>query len=224
MTTFPESRVPSPGKDEDGASDIGDDEFYDAAELPPGWEEGKTPDGKIYFVNHGTRQTTWLDPLTGESTLPIAEQNQKMSLQQILAKGPLPHGWDAALTSDGIPYFIDHNTQTTTWTDPRLVFMLPSHLQNADQNNNNNNNGEKHSHKKGAPSGHSGNSRGKSSKAQSSSNIEEAKRTKPAAPQKMNGAKNWVVKSPESYAEHMKNRVPRKRTKKKEEKSGTPIE
>lgn len=33
--------------------------------------------------------------------------------------GPLPSGWEAAKTPDGISYFIDHNTRATTWEDPR---------------------------------------------------------------------------------------------------------
>ncbi|KAG8954420.1 hypothetical protein FRC04_011747 [Tulasnella sp. 424] len=34
--------------------------------------------------------------------------------------GPLPEGWEANWTSDGMQYFIDHNTKTTTWADPRV--------------------------------------------------------------------------------------------------------
>ena len=32
---------------------------------------------------------------------------------------PLPPGWDLGRDYDGKPYFIDHNTQKTTWIDPR---------------------------------------------------------------------------------------------------------
>lgn len=40
------------------------EEFYDAEELPEGWERGQAPDGRLYFVNHQTQTTTWLDPMT----------------------------------------------------------------------------------------------------------------------------------------------------------------
>ncbi len=30
--------------------------------LPQGWEQGVTPDGEIYFINHADRTTSWLDP------------------------------------------------------------------------------------------------------------------------------------------------------------------
>lgn len=32
---------------------------------------------------------------------------------------PLPEGWDVEKDVDGKPFFIDHNTQQTTWVDPR---------------------------------------------------------------------------------------------------------
>jgi hypothetical protein len=32
---------------------------------------------------------------------------------------PLPPGWEIRLTDDGVRYFVDHNTRTTTFQDPR---------------------------------------------------------------------------------------------------------
>ncbi|XP_048879408.1 membrane-associated guanylate kinase, WW and PDZ domain-containing protein 3-like isoform X5 [Brienomyrus brachyistius] len=34
---------------------------------------------------------------------------------------PLPKNWEMAYTDTGMVYFIDHNTKTTTWLDPRLA-------------------------------------------------------------------------------------------------------
>uniref|UniRef100_A0A8C6L988 Membrane-associated guanylate kinase, WW and PDZ domain-containing protein 3 n=1 Tax=Nothobranchius furzeri TaxID=105023 RepID=A0A8C6L988_NOTFU len=34
---------------------------------------------------------------------------------------PLPKSWEMAYTETGMVYFIDHNTKTTTWMDPRLA-------------------------------------------------------------------------------------------------------
>ncbi|KAI6192016.1 hypothetical protein M3Y97_00290300 [Aphelenchoides bicaudatus] len=34
--------------------------------------------------------------------------------------GPLPNGWEKAFNERGVAYFIDHNTRTTSWYDPRL--------------------------------------------------------------------------------------------------------
>jgi hypothetical protein len=33
--------------------------------------------------------------------------------------GPLPEGWEEALTPEGVPYYINHNSKTTQWLDPR---------------------------------------------------------------------------------------------------------
>uniref|UniRef100_H3CJJ1 Membrane associated guanylate kinase, WW and PDZ domain containing 1b n=1 Tax=Tetraodon nigroviridis TaxID=99883 RepID=H3CJJ1_TETNG len=35
--------------------------------------------------------------------------------------GPLPENWEMAYTEDGEVYFIDHNTKTTSWVDPRCL-------------------------------------------------------------------------------------------------------
>jgi len=30
--------------------------------LPPGWEQGVTPEGDIYYINHIEKTTSWFDP------------------------------------------------------------------------------------------------------------------------------------------------------------------
>ncbi|VDN27404.1 unnamed protein product [Gongylonema pulchrum] len=34
-------------------------------------------------------------------------------------KGPLPPNWEIAYTEQGEKYFVDHNTGSTHWEDPR---------------------------------------------------------------------------------------------------------
>eukprot|EP00039_Didymoeca_costata_P029725 m.26075 g.26075 ORF g.26075 m.26075 type:complete len:321 (-) comp7766_c0_seq2:2740-3702(-) len=36
---------------------------------------------------------------------------------------PFPPGWEEARTEDGTPYFVDHNTQSTSWNDPRQAIL-----------------------------------------------------------------------------------------------------
>uniref|UniRef100_A0AAQ4NUM9 WW domain-containing protein n=1 Tax=Gasterosteus aculeatus aculeatus TaxID=481459 RepID=A0AAQ4NUM9_GASAC len=38
--------------------------------------------------------------------------------------GPLPEGWEKAVTADGEVYYIDHIDKTTAWVDPRLGSTL----------------------------------------------------------------------------------------------------
>lgn len=54
-------------------------------------------------MNHKNKTTQWEDPRT----------------QGKEPEGPLPAGWELKTTADGAPYFVDHNTRTTTFTDPR---------------------------------------------------------------------------------------------------------
>lgn len=46
-------------------------------------------------------------------TIPKPEENDEL--------GPLPDNWEMAYTEKGEVYFIDHNTKTTSWLDPRLA-------------------------------------------------------------------------------------------------------
>lgn len=34
--------------------------------------------------------------------------------------GPLPEGWEQAITAEGEIYYINHKNKTTSWLDPRL--------------------------------------------------------------------------------------------------------
>ncbi|KAF9956337.1 hypothetical protein BGZ70_009946, partial [Mortierella alpina] len=96
--------------------------------LPAGWEQRLTPEGRPYYVDHNTRSTTWVDPRRQQyvrvsdprsSTSQVAVQQQPVS-----QLGALPSGWEMRLTSTARVYFVDHNTKTTTWDDPRLPSSL----------------------------------------------------------------------------------------------------
>ncbi|XP_066474631.1 membrane-associated guanylate kinase, WW and PDZ domain-containing protein 1 isoform X10 [Tiliqua scincoides] len=63
--------------------------------------------------------------VSGITTVPTTEPSQK--LPQYLPPcaeenlGPLPENWEMAYTENGEVYFIDHNTKTTSWLDPRCL-------------------------------------------------------------------------------------------------------
>lgn len=86
--------------------------------LPPGWEETRTQDGQLYYMNHITKSTQWEDP---RITLANHEpQNNHIAQVGVGANGPLPTGWEQGVTNDGEIYFIDHRTHRTQWHDPRI--------------------------------------------------------------------------------------------------------
>ncbi|XP_063061898.1 transcriptional coactivator YAP1 [Engraulis encrasicolus] len=111
-------------------------EIPDDVPLPPGWEMAKTPSGQRYFLNHLEQTTTWQDPRKallqmtqgGPPTSPLQQPPQQPPQQQPPppqpgmppATGPLPEGWEQAITSEGEIYYINHKNKTTSWLDPRL--------------------------------------------------------------------------------------------------------
>ncbi|ORY96177.1 hypothetical protein BCR43DRAFT_491214 [Syncephalastrum racemosum] len=100
-----------------------------AGPLPPGWEMRTTPEGRPYFVDHNTRTTTWVDPRRQQYISTIGPgSNLQVQVQPVSQLGPLPSGWEMRLTSTGRVYFVDHNTKTTTWDDPRLPSSLDQNV------------------------------------------------------------------------------------------------
>ncbi|CAI5646705.1 unnamed protein product [Oreochromis niloticus] len=64
--------------------------------LPPGWEQRVDQNGRLYYVDHVEKKTTWERP------------------------EPLPPGWERRVDQMGRVYFVDHITRTTTWQRPTV--------------------------------------------------------------------------------------------------------
>ena len=45
--------------------------------------------------------------------------NKSLPGYSISQEDPLPEGWEMRYTPEGVRYFVDHNTRTTTFQDPR---------------------------------------------------------------------------------------------------------
>lgn len=81
------------------------------ADLPLGWEINTDFDGKVYFIDHINKKTTWIDPrdkLTKPETFADCIGNE------------LPFGWEEGYDPQIGTYYINHNSQTTQLEDPRL--------------------------------------------------------------------------------------------------------
>ncbi|CAH8582810.1 unnamed protein product [Heterobilharzia americana] len=144
--------------------------------LPPGWERRTDNVGRVYYIDHNTRTTTWLCP--NQTLLNTVQNYQQLAasrngvmhqqmneryanavwnnggvftdgnsrtnvsvcgvmdplgpLQPIgsdvrisqwedprIQGHPLPSGWEIRYTTEGFPFFVDHNTKTSTFNDPR---------------------------------------------------------------------------------------------------------
>uniref|UniRef100_A0A8C5NPC7 E3 ubiquitin-protein ligase n=1 Tax=Junco hyemalis TaxID=40217 RepID=A0A8C5NPC7_JUNHY len=110
--------------------------------LPPGWEKRVDPRGRYYYVDHNTRTTTWQRP-TAEYVRNYEQwQSQRNQLQGAMQHfsqrflyqssgapsdndplGPLPPGWEKR-QDNGRVYYVNHNTRTTQWEDPRTQGMI----------------------------------------------------------------------------------------------------
>ncbi|XP_008200710.1 transcriptional coactivator YAP1 isoform X2 [Tribolium castaneum] len=55
----------------------------DNTPLPTGWEQARTPEGQLYYLNHITRTTTWEDPRKSLAAQAAAQQHQ--SAEQLLS-------------------------------------------------------------------------------------------------------------------------------------------
>ncbi|KAI9105930.1 hypothetical protein DFS34DRAFT_601472 [Phlyctochytrium arcticum] len=132
--TLPEESAPPPASTAPAvtASSSSNTPAVATGQLPAGWEQRFTPEGRPYFVDHNTRTTTWLDPrrvqqqnrgtMFGQQLTSGQAANQLAIAQQqsAAALGPLPSGWEMRMTNTGRTYFVDHNAKITTWDDPRL--------------------------------------------------------------------------------------------------------
>ncbi|XP_017072050.1 E3 ubiquitin-protein ligase Nedd-4 isoform X10 [Drosophila eugracilis] len=83
--------------------------------LPPRWSMQVAPNGRTFFIDHASRRTTWIDPRNGRAS-PMPNQTRRVEDDL----GPLPEGWEERVHTDGRIFYIDHNTRTTQWEDPRM--------------------------------------------------------------------------------------------------------
>jgi E3 ubiquitin-protein ligase NEDD4 len=90
-------------------------------DLPEGWERRVAPNGSPYYVDHNEQRTTWVHPRRLQQARLAGPEQLAAAYEASVAKlGPLPGGWEMRVHTDGRIYFQDHNTQATSWDDPRL--------------------------------------------------------------------------------------------------------
>ncbi|XP_012282219.1 membrane-associated guanylate kinase, WW and PDZ domain-containing protein 1 isoform X2 [Orussus abietinus] len=79
--------------------------------LPPHWEKAYTDTGEVYFIDHNTGTSHWLDPRLSKF--------QKRSLEECL-DDELPYGWEKIDDTLYGTYFIDHVNRRTQYENPVL--------------------------------------------------------------------------------------------------------
>ncbi|XP_045528593.1 transcriptional coactivator yorkie isoform X3 [Pieris brassicae] len=64
--------------------------------LPAGWEQARTPEGQIYYLNHITKTTTWEDPRKTLAAQTVASGVQHQSAEALLTPTPSPQNLPTA--------------------------------------------------------------------------------------------------------------------------------
>uniref|UniRef100_A0A8D3CLW6 WWC family member 3 n=1 Tax=Scophthalmus maximus TaxID=52904 RepID=A0A8D3CLW6_SCOMX len=78
--------------------------------LPAGWEEARDFDGRVFYIDHNTRQTSWIDP-RDRITKPLTFAD--------CVGDELPLGWEEVYDQQVGVYYIDHINKTTQIENPR---------------------------------------------------------------------------------------------------------
>ncbi|XP_060854343.1 protein kibra isoform X1 [Rhopalosiphum padi] len=79
--------------------------------LPDGWDFARDYDGKVYFIDHNSKKTTWIDPRD--------RYTKPQSFADCIGN-ELPLGWEEAIDPVIGVYYINHFNQCTQLEDPRL--------------------------------------------------------------------------------------------------------
>ncbi|KAK6470602.1 membrane-associated guanylate kinase [Huso huso] len=78
--------------------------------LPKNWEMAYTESGMVYFIDHNTKTTTWLDPHLAKKAKPPEKCDD----------GELPYGWEKIEDPQYGTYYVDHINQKTQFENPVL--------------------------------------------------------------------------------------------------------
>ncbi|KAJ0064712.1 hypothetical protein NL108_012319, partial [Boleophthalmus pectinirostris] len=76
--------------------------------LPKNWEMAYTETGMVYFIDHNSKTTTWLDPRLARKAKPPEKCDE----------GELPYGWERIEDPQYGTYYVDHINQKTQFENP----------------------------------------------------------------------------------------------------------
>ncbi|KAL4660309.1 membrane-associated guanylate kinase, WW and PDZ domain-containing protein 2-like [Arapaima gigas] len=82
----------------------------DLGPLPENWEMAYTEKGEVYFIDHNTKTTSWLDPRLAKKAKPPEECKED----------ELPYGWEKIDDPIYGSYYVDHINRRTQFENPVL--------------------------------------------------------------------------------------------------------
>ncbi|KAM6986826.1 membrane-associated guanylate kinase, WW and PDZ domain-containing protein 2a isoform 2-T2 [Aplochiton taeniatus] len=86
------------------------EENDDLGPLPDNWEMAYTEKGEVYFIDHNTKTTSWLDPRLAKKAKPPEECKED----------ELPYGWEKIDDPIYGSYYVDHINRRTQFENPVL--------------------------------------------------------------------------------------------------------
>ncbi|KAF9215977.1 Rho GTPase-activating protein 21 [Podila verticillata] len=109
------ARASPPPEPSDGASD-GDEVL-----LPPNWSATTNNQGRLYYYNVVTKETSWKLPSANSTPTEPSTEQTHVNPSALTDENPhqvLPRGWSSAHDEDGSMYFFNSSTGETTWDKP----------------------------------------------------------------------------------------------------------
>ncbi|XP_072922704.1 membrane-associated guanylate kinase, WW and PDZ domain-containing protein 2a isoform X13 [Hemitrygon akajei] len=91
--------------------------------LPENWEMAYTEKGEVYFIDHNTKTTSWLDPRLAKKAKPPEEckdNGDKLQSGNTGQKLELPYGWEKIDDPIYGTYYVDHINRKTQFENPVL--------------------------------------------------------------------------------------------------------
>ncbi|XP_041524052.1 membrane-associated guanylate kinase, WW and PDZ domain-containing protein 2-like isoform X2 [Microtus oregoni] len=94
----------------DDTKSVKTEENEDLDPLPDNWEMAYTEKGEVYFIDHNTKTTSWLDPRLAKKAKPPEECKEN----------ELPYGWEKIDDPIYGTYYVDHINRRTQFENPVL--------------------------------------------------------------------------------------------------------
>ncbi|XP_026024448.1 membrane-associated guanylate kinase, WW and PDZ domain-containing protein 1b isoform X27 [Astatotilapia calliptera] len=91
--------------------------------LPDNWEMAYTENGEVYFIDHNTRTTSWIDPRCldkPQKPLEESEDDEGVHTEELDNDLELPPGWEKIDDPVYGVYYVDHINRKTQYENPVL--------------------------------------------------------------------------------------------------------
>ncbi|XP_034724446.1 membrane-associated guanylate kinase, WW and PDZ domain-containing protein 1b isoform X3 [Etheostoma cragini] len=91
--------------------------------LPDNWEMAYTENGEVYFIDHNTKTTSWIDPRCmdkPQKPLEECEDDEGVHTEELDNDLELPPGWEKIDDPVYGVYYVDHINRKTQYENPML--------------------------------------------------------------------------------------------------------